>query len=83
MMSNYIEPVERSPAWYEPDPLPKPDCICDGCKGEFYGDEDMYRFDGRILCGECLREEISMLPLRELANILDADRRTAAEIRYC
>ena len=64
-------------------PEVKPDCVCDGCKGEFCGDEEVYSFDGRSLCGDCLREEISMLPIRELAEMVQADRRTAAEIRYC
>lgn len=60
---------------------PPPDCICDGCLGEFYGDEELYRFDGRILCGDCLREEIAELTIRELAEIVEAERYTAEEIR--
>ena len=65
----------------EPPRPPEPDCICDACLGEFYGDEEVYRFDGRILCGDCLREEIEDLSIRELAEIVDADRFTAEEIR--
>ena len=65
----------------EPPAPPQPDCVCDGCLGEFYGDEELYRFDGRILCGDCLREEIEDLSIRELAELIDADRFTAEEIR--
>ena len=65
----------------EPPRPPEPDCICFACLGEFYGDEEVYRFDGRILCGDCLREEIEDLSIRELAEIVDADRFTAEEIR--
>lgn len=60
---------------------PPPDCICSACLGELYGDEEVYRFDGRILCGDCLREEIKDLSIRELAELIDADRFTAEEIR--
>ena len=64
------------------EPLtPPPDCVCDECENWFYGDEEMYRFDGRILCGDCLREEITMLSIRELAEIVEAERCTAEEIR--
>ena len=65
----------------EPPRPPDPDCICSACLGELYGDEEVYRFDGRILCGDCLREEIEDLSIRELAEIVDADRFTAEEIR--
>ena len=65
----------------EPPRPPEPDCICSVCLGELYGDEEVYRFDGRILCGDCLREEIEDLSIRELAEIVDADRFTAEEIR--
>ena len=65
----------------EPPRPPEPDCICAACLGELYGDEEVYRFDGRILCGDCLREEIEELSIRELAEIVDADRFTAEEIR--
>lgn len=65
----------------EPPRPPEPDCICSACLGELYGDEEVYRFDGRILCGDCLREEIKDLSIRELAEIVDADRFTAEEIR--
>ena len=65
----------------EPPRPPEPDCICSACLGELYGDEEVYRFDGRILCGDCLREEIKDLSIRELAEIIDADRFTAEEMR--
>ena len=65
----------------EPPRPPEPDCICPACLGELYGDEEVYRFDGRILCGDCLREEIGDLSIRELAELIDADRFTAEEIR--
>ena len=65
----------------EPPRPPEPDCICSACLGELYGDEEVYRFDGRILCGECLEDEIRKLSIRELAEIVDADRFTAEEIR--
>ena len=65
----------------EPLRPPEPDCICSACLGELYGDEEVYRFDGRILCGDCLMEEITSLPIRELAELIDADRFTAEEIR--
>ena len=60
---------------------PPPDCICEECGNWFYGDEEMYRFDGRILCEDCLREEIKDLSIRELAELIDADRFTAEERR--
>ena len=63
-------------------PMPlEPDCICAACLGELYGAEEVFRFDGRILCGDCLREEIEDLSIRELAELIDADRFTAEEIR--
>ena len=65
----------------EPPRPPEPDCICSACLGELYGDEEVYRFDGRILCGDCLREEIKDLSVRELAELIDADIFTAEEIR--
>ena len=65
----------------EPPRPPEPDCICSVCLGELYGDEEVYLFDGRILCEDCLREEIKDLSIRELAELIDADRFTAEEIR--
>ncbi len=65
----------------EPPRPPEPDCICSACLGELYGDEEVYRFDGRILCGDCLEDEIRKLSIRELAELIDADRFTAEEIR--
>ena len=65
----------------EPPRPPEPDCICSACLGELYGDEEVYRFDGRILCGDCLEDEIRKLSIRELAEIIDADRFTAEELR--
>ena len=65
----------------EPPRPPEPDCICSACLGELYGDEEVYRFDGRILCGDCFRDEFEDLSIRELAEIIDADRVTAEEIR--
>ena len=65
----------------EPPRPPEPDCICSACLGELYGDEEVYRFDGRILCGDCLEDEIRTLSIRELSELIDADRFTAEEIR--
>ena len=33
------------------------------------------------LCGDCLEDEIRTLSIRELAELIDADRFTAEEIR--
>ena len=74
-MNTYIPERPIEPPEY------KPDCVCNACMGEFYGDEDMYRFDGRLLCGECRREEITMLPIRELAEMVQADRLPAIEVK--
>ena len=70
-------------------PYDPPDCICEGCQGELYGDETIYISDGRYLCEDCFREEIFDLSTRELAALVGAREITAEEanvsgrLSYC
>ena len=69
------------------DPLP--DCVCDECGNWFYGDERIYISNGRKLCPECFREELSELSIEELADLVGAEKTTAEEVndngrmRFC
>ena len=69
------------------DPLP--DCVCDECENWFYGDERIYISNGRKLCPECFREELSELSIEELADLVGAEKTTAEEVndngrmRFC
>ena len=69
------------------DPLP--DCVCDECENWFYGDERIYISNGRKLCPECFREELSELSIEELADYVGAEKTTAEEVndngrmRFC
>ena len=69
------------------DPLP--DCVCDECENWFYGDERIYISNGRKLCPECFREELSELSIEELADYVGAEKTTAEEMndngrmRFC
>ena len=60
------------------DPLP--DCVCDECGNWFYGDERIYISNGRKLCPECFREELSELSIEELAGLVGAEKTTAEEV---
>ena len=68
---------------------PPPDCVCDECGNWFYGDEQIYISDGRRLCAECFREELSELSTEELADLVGAEKTTAEEVndngrmRFC
>lgn len=68
---------------------PLPDCVCDECENWFYGDERIYISDGRRLCAECFREELSELSTEELADLVGAEKTTAEEVndngrmRFC
>lgn len=63
---------------------PPPDCVCEECGNWFYGDERMYKSDGRYLCPECYREEtleeLSGWSAEELADLVGAEKRTAEEL---
>ena len=82
-MSYYLpeQPIEPR------DPLP--DCVCDECGNWFYGDERIYISNGRKLCPECFREELSELSIEELADYVGAEKTTAEEVndngrmRFC
>ena len=82
-MSYYLpeQPIEPR------DPLP--DCVCDECGNWFYGDEKIYISNGRKLCPECFREELSELSIEELADYVGAEKTTAEEVndngrmRFC
>ena len=82
-MSYYLpeQPIEPR------DPLP--DCVCDECENWFYGDERIYISNGRKLCPECFREELSELSIEELADYVGAEKTTAEEVndngrmRFC
>ena len=69
------------------DPLP--DCVCDECGNWFYGDERIYISNGRKLCPECFREELSELSIEELADLVGAEKTIAEEVndngrvRFC
>ena len=73
-MSYYLpeQPIEPR------DPLP--DCVCDECGNWFYGDERIYISDGRRLCPECFREEISGLSTEELADLVRAEKTIAEAV---
>ena len=68
---------------------PPPDCVCDECGSWFYGDERIYISNGRKLCPECFREELSELSIEELADYVGAEKTTAEEVngngrmRFC
>ena len=68
---------------------PPPDCICEECGDWFYGDERIYISNGRKLCPECFREELSELSTEELADLVGAEKTTAEEVndngrmRFC
>ena len=68
---------------------PLPDCVCDECGNWFYGDEKIYISNGRKLCPECFREELSELSIEELADYVGAEKTTAEEMndngrmRFC
>ena len=74
-MSFYL-PEQR----LEPPAPPPPDCICEECGDWFYGDERIYISNGRKLCPECFREELSELSTEELADLVGAEKRTAEEL---
>lgn len=59
---------------------PPPDCVCDECGSWFYGDERIYVSNGRKLCPECFREELSELSIEELADYVGAEKTTAEEV---
>ena len=60
---------------------PPPDCVCDECGSWFYGDERIYISNGRKLCPECFREELSELSIEELADLVGAEKTTAEEVK--
>ena len=82
-MSYYLPEQPLEPR----DPLP--DCVCDECGSWFYGDEQIYISNGRKLCPECFREELSELSIEELADLVGAEKTTAEEVndngrmRFC
>ena len=82
-MSYYLPEQPLEPR----DPLP--DCVCDECENWFYGDERIYISNGRKLCPECFREELSELSIEELADYVGAEKTTAEEVndngrmRFC
>lgn len=82
-MSYYLPEQPLEPR----DPLP--DCVCDECGNWFYGDEQIYISNGRKLCAECFREELSELSIEELADLVGAEKTTAEEVndngrmRFC
>ncbi len=73
-MSYYLPEQPLEPR----DPLP--DCVCDECGNWFYGDERIYISNGRKLCPECFREELSELSIEELADLVGAEKTTAEEV---
>ena len=82
-MSYYLPEQPLEPR----DPLP--DCVCDECGNWFYGDARIYISNGRKLCPECFREELSELSIEELADLVGAEKTTAEEVndngrmRFC
>ena len=74
-MSYYLPEQPLEPR----DPLP--DCVCDECGNWFYGDERFYISNGRKLCPECFREELSELSIEELADLVGAEKTTAEEVK--
>ena len=82
-MSYYLPEQPLEPR----DPLP--DCVCDECENWFYGDERIYISNGRKLCPECFREELSELSIEELADLVGAEKTIAEEVndngrmRFC
>ena len=74
-MSYYLPEQPLEPR----DPLP--DCVCDECGNWFYGDERIYVSNGRKLCAECFREELSELSIEELADYVGAEKTTAEEVK--
>lgn len=59
----------------------KPDAYCENCGEAFYDTEKLYRYDGLLLCEECVRAEIARLPMDELADIMGFDVVLAANER--
>ena len=74
-MSYYLPEQPLEPR----DPLP--DCVCDECGNWFYGDERIYVSNGRKLCPECFREELSELSIEELADLVGAEKTTAEAVK--
>ena len=74
-MSYYLPEQPLEPR----DPLP--DCVCDECGNWFYGDERIYISNGRKLCIDCFREELSELSIEELADFVGAEKTTAEEVK--
>ncbi len=48
---------QRTPAW-----------ICPSCGGEVYRGERIFRYRGRYICAECLRDDVRFLTAEEMAR---------------
>ena len=44
--------------------------LCDGCEEPVYEGDRIYYSNGRKLCGDCLRDELDEMSIRELAELL-------------
>lgn len=53
---------------------------CDNCGGALFADELVVEFDDRCLCESCFRKELAALPLEELAEMVEAEVKTANEV---
>lgn len=59
----------------------KPDCVCDECGEELYGNQLVVHFGGEVMCESCFRDEIDRLPIATLAAELGHRTYTADEMR--
>lgn len=54
---------------------------CDGCQGELYAGEQVFRMDGKTLCRECFRDWVwKLLDTNPdiLAGLVGAEMKTTA-----
>jgi len=52
---------------------------CPRCNSDFTGDEPMYRWDDKYICGDCLEDAFHSMSASDLAYEMRLDESTAEE----
>ena len=72
-MSSYNDIPERG---LEP---PEPYFVLGDCQHEVYEDEELFDWEGKWICGDCLKEKVQELSISELADVFGCSSYTVKE----
>ena len=68
----------RAEEEYKTPPEAKTVTYCEDCGNEYHAGENLYRWDGKWLCAECIKDDLIHMSAEAVVEELELERRVVA-----